>query len=145
MSDIQKFLENSLNFQRYDRHSWHVVFFMNTTVYRSKIIPDPRVIGIYHRGDIYDRVKLLLYYSVSEHISTKYEGHRYFDRSFDIRIFTVSEGGVPSDYKKLMRVDVEPGFDVQPGFIIEQLDSFDDYSCPIQIDINANGCYHFEK
>ena len=143
MSDIRKFFENRLNFQRYDRHAkqiGHVAFFINTTIYRLKIILDPRAVGIYNSGDIYDRVKSLLYYSASEHISTKHKGHRYIDSSFDIGIITVSKEAVPFEYKKLMRVDIEPGFNLSE-FRVVQLNPHDDYSCPIQIDIDTHGCY----
>ena len=91
MSDIRKFFENRLNFQRYDRHAEHVVSILDTTMYKSKIIPDPRAVGIYNSGDIYDRVKSLLYYSASEHISTEHEGYTYWKTTFDIGIMTDPE------------------------------------------------------
>ena len=47
-----------------------------------------------------------------------------------------------SDYKKLMRVDVETGFNLSK-FRVIQLDPHDDYSCPIQIYVDAYGCYRF--
>ena len=144
MSDIRKFFENRLNFQRRDRYDdERFMSILDTTVYKSKIIPDPRAVGIYNSGDIYDRVKSLLYYSASEHISTEYEGHRYGYSGFDIGIMTDPEEGDRSDYQKLMRVDVEPGFNLSE-FRVIQLDPRDDYySCPIQIYVDAYGCYRF--
>ena len=48
-----------------------------------------------------------------------------------------------SDYKKLMRVDVEPGFNLSE-FRVVILDHRNDYySCPIQIYVDAYGCYRF--
>ena len=141
MSDIRKFFENSLNFQRYDRHA-EIDVYLDTTLYKSKIILDLRAVGIYNSGDIYDRLKSLLYYSASEHISTEHEGYRCIDSSFDIGIM-INPGEDDRDYKKLVRADVEPHDDVlefrESNFI--QFDSYNDYSCPIQIHIDANGCY----
>ena len=78
----------------------------------TKIIPDPRAVGIYNSGDICDRIKLLLYYSASKHISTEYEGHRYVYSTFVIGIMTDPKEEDHSGYKKLMEVDVEPGFNL---------------------------------
>ena len=88
-------------------------------MYKSKIIPDPRAIGIYNSGDIYERVKSLLFYSASEHISTEHEGYTCSDSSFDIGIMTVPEEGDPFDYKRLMRVDVEPGFNLSEFRVVQ--------------------------
>ena len=140
MSDIRKFFENRLNFQRKDTYDDERV--MSTSVYKSKIIPDTRAVGIYNSGDIYERVKSLLYYSASEHISTEYEGYRYDYSGFDIGIMTNPEETDSSDYKKLMRVDVEPGLNISE-FRVIQLDPHDYYSCPIQIYVDARGCYRF--
>ena len=109
-------------------------------MYKSKITPDPRDIGVYNSGDIYDRVKSLLYYTASEYISTEYEGHRYYYSGFDIGIMTNPKEKDRSNYKKLMRVDVEPGFNLSE-FRVVQLDPDDDYSCPIKIYVDAYGCY----
>ena len=141
MSDTRKFFENRLNFQRYNRHDdKRFMSIPDTMMYKSKIIPDPRAVGIYNSGDIYNQVKSLLYYSASEHISTEYEGHRYVYSGFDIGIMTVSEEGVPFNYKKLMRVDVEPGFNLSE-FRVVQLDPHANYSCLILIYVDAYGCY----
>ena len=43
-----------------------------------------------------------------------------------------------------MRVDVEPGFNLSE-FRVVQLDPHDDYSCPIQIDTDAHGCYRWNE
>ena len=143
MNDIRIFFENRLNFQRYDRHDdERFMSIQDTTMYKSKIIPDPRAVGIYNSGDIYDRVKSLLCYSASEHISTEYEGHEYVYNTFVIGIMTDPEEKDRSGYKKLMEVDVEPGFNLSE-FRVVQLDPHDDYSCPIQIYVDAYGGYRW--
>ena len=120
MQGIRNTLKDRLNFQRKDRYDdERFMSILDTTVYKSKIILDPRAVGIYNSGDIYDRVKSLLYYSASEHISTKYEGHRYGYSGFDIGIMTDPEEKDRSDYKKLMRVDDEPGFNLSEFRVVQ--------------------------
>ena len=47
-----------------------------------------------------------------------------------------------SGYKKLMEVDAEPGFNLSE-FRVVQLDPHDDYSCLIQIYVDAYSGYRF--
>ena len=145
MNDIRKFFENGLNFQQLDDSKEYGTFFLDSKCYRSKLIPNPRAVGIYNSVDIYNELKSLLYYLVSGHISTVHESYTYRESSFEMEIMIIP-GKVNSKFKKLITFRVEPRGDVL-DFEEINLAQFDPHKfrffVPIVIYIDARGVYEW--
>ena len=145
MSDIRKFFENRLNFQRLDDSNELGAFFLDSKRYISMLIPNPRAVGIYNSVNIHNKLKSLFYYSISGHISTVHEGYTYSESSFEIGIM-INPGKDNSEFKKLITFTVDPRRDVL-DFEEINLAQFDPHKfrvcVPIVIYIDARGVYEW--
>ena len=147
MSEIRNFFENRLNFQQYDDNLMDDIEVIDDSkYYRSRLIPNPRAVGIYNSLDIYSELKSFFYYLIRGHISTVHEGYTYSESSFDIEIM-INHGKDNSEVKKLITFRVERHCDVLDFGKINfaRFDAHEFHACvPIVIDIDAVGYYDWD-
>ena len=121
------------------------MFFLDSKCYRSKLIPNPRAVGIYNSVDIYNEFKSLLYYSISGRISTVYEGYTYSESSFRIGIM-INPGKDNLKFKELIWFRVEPRGDVLnfQEINLARYTPHEFHVCvPIEIYIDATSVYEW--